>query len=314
MLNIIKSLSFLKKILIGSNFAISYSGGFDSFILLEALKDIKNCTLIHVNHNLNSQSFSWEDKCINDAIRYNLNIKIIRIRLSVYSIKKMGLEGACRFYRYLSISKYLRNNNIHYLVTGHNLNDLVETCFLNIFRGCGLFGLKPISTVSFNFGIFIIRPFIKIPRDSLLRFFKPSGEFIVDYSNFSFRFKRNIIRFILSNYISKYFINYNSSILRNIYLVYTYIKFLGSTARYDINITSMFISKIRQLSDFRVRNIIIYIIRFNGFNIKSKSWVDEIIRQIFLYKKKRMLVISNNVRITLEKERLVFSFIEASCT
>ncbi|MGX7458724.1 tRNA lysidine(34) synthetase TilS [Candidatus Vidania fulgoroideorum] len=307
MFNITKSLYFLKKILIGNSFAISYSGGIDSFILLKALKDIKGCTLVHVNHNLNKYSFAWEDKCIADANRYNLSIKIIRIKLSPCSIKNMGLEGACRFYRYIGISKYLRSINIYYLVTGHNLNDLVETFFINTFRGCGLFGLNPIDMVSFNFGIFIVRPFINIPRNTLISFYKPLNRFVVDSSNYLFRHRRNIIRFVLTNYISKYFGNYKLPILRNIILSCDYIKFLGNIARYDIIITDMLIYKIIQLPIFRIGNIVTYIIRNSGFNIQSKSWVNEVVNQILSYKE-RMLITSKNVRITLENRRLNIIF------
>ncbi|QSW38003.1 tRNA lysidine(34) synthetase TilS [Candidatus Vidania fulgoroideae] len=307
MFNISKSILFLKKILSGSNFAISYSGGIDSSILLKATYNIKGCMLIHINHGLDKQSLIWEKKCKSDAIKYKLNIKVIRIKLNTKYIKDMGLEGACRLYRYRAISDYLRNNNIRYLVTGHNLDDLVETFLINVFRGCGLFGLKPINTVSFNFGIFIIRPFINIPRADLFEFFKPINNHIIDKSNFSFRFKRNVVRFVLSNYISVFFRKYMISIRRTTYLIYDYIKFLYSVAKEDISNTNMLIYKIRKLPNFRIRNIIIYILRNNGFGIKSMSWLNEVVKQVLSCKSK-MLITNKNVRITLEKETLTFLF------
>ena len=60
---------------------------------------------------------------------------------------------------------YLKENSIDTLVTGHTLDDKIETFLMRLSKGSGLEGLKSIQTSRNLGGINLFRPLLKITRD-----------------------------------------------------------------------------------------------------------------------------------------------------
>lgn len=76
------------------------------------------------------------------------------------------------------------------IVTGHTLDDQVETIFMRIFRHAGARGIAAMFAPSP-----IVRPFIRVPRDDVADYAKSKGiKFLEDPTNASMRFLRNRIR------------------------------------------------------------------------------------------------------------------------
>ncbi|MGX7585865.1 tRNA lysidine(34) synthetase TilS [Candidatus Vidania fulgoroideorum] len=302
-----ESLDFFKRN-VGNEFcAVSCSGGIDSTFLLNLLSDGANLMLIHVNHNVSTNSIHWEKKCISDANSLSIRYKILRINISKLLIKKHGFEEAARISRYSCISNYMKETKIKYLITGHNLDDFVETFFLNLLRGCGSLGLLSIRRKICMFGITIIRPILYISREYIINLTGKKYKFVNDESNNFFLYRRNIIRFVLNKYILPFYKNYRSVILRDCKILSDLFKINSSLALIDLKNTNLYLFKINKLPEIRIRNLLIHKIIHEGVKNNSERWLKEVIRQLKSYKK-NMYIKSKNVRIVIKKGKLFFIY------
>lgn len=57
-----------------------------------------------------------------------------------------------------------RKEKALYLATGHNLDDRIETSFMNILRGTSLTGLANMTMCDFRSGRFTLRPLITLQK------------------------------------------------------------------------------------------------------------------------------------------------------
>ncbi|QTM69361.1 tRNA lysidine(34) synthetase TilS [Buchnera aphidicola (Hormaphis cornu)] len=179
-----------------SSILVAYSGGLDSTVLLHQLINIKkkNPSLkiraIHINHNINVNSQLWINHCIQKC-------HIYKITLVVKSIQKIiqnkNIEHQLRHERYTLIKQHILPQEI--LVTGHNLNDQIETILLALKRGSGPTGLQGILEFSYFGKNKIIRPLLKIERSQIERWALCNNlNWIQDHSNTDMRFDRNFLR------------------------------------------------------------------------------------------------------------------------
>ena len=111
----------------------------------------------------------------------------------VYLDSNSNIEEQLREKRYEIITDIAEKNE--YILTGHHLDDQVETFFLRLMRGASSRGLTCMSIFnSFNNKI-IARPLLNVDRLEIELYQKNNSiKFIKDESNESFRFDRNFIR------------------------------------------------------------------------------------------------------------------------
>ena len=74
---------------------------------------------------------------------------------------------AAREIRYNWFDKLMNQNNINYLITGHHLNDQLETFMINLGRGTGIEGLVGISENSK-----ILRPLLNFSKKEIILYAK----------------------------------------------------------------------------------------------------------------------------------------------
>ncbi|MGX7583043.1 tRNA lysidine(34) synthetase TilS [Candidatus Vidania fulgoroideorum] len=298
-LNIRKKIfSYINKKILTKKTAIAFSGGIDSSILLKICEN-KKIYVIHVNHNLNKNSKNWAIFCKKKAKKKKLKIKVLSIKIKKKYIKKYGLEGASRILRYKKISDYMKKKSIKNLITAHHFDDYIETYLLNIFRGCGLRGLRGLKKKKKIFGLTIYRPLLGLTRNELIKLFKKPKKFIKDPSNNDKKIKRNLIRYILKKYIYKNFPSFKNIISRNIKNFIGDIKILNIVALKDIKSTKMSIKKISILSEERIKNLFVFILKKRGIDISSTKWLNELVKQL-RSKKKKMIIKKGNVMIYLK--------------
>ncbi len=136
-------------------FVIAFSGGLDSSVLLHSFKQWRaansavHLKAIHINHQLQTASDSWQTQCA--KICQELQIELQSIKVVIDKSARKGLESAAREARYAAFKAVLGNEEI--LVTAHHLDDQVETLLLRLFRGTGLAGAAAMQAIKpFHFG------------------------------------------------------------------------------------------------------------------------------------------------------------------
>jgi tRNA(Ile)-lysidine synthase len=122
-------------------------------------------------------------------------------KIPFYSIKfdtknyaaqhKISIEMAARELRYNWFETLQKQHNYSKIAIAHNLNDVVETFFLNLTRGTGIKGLLGIAAKTET----IIRPLLFASRRQIEDYAKRKNiEFCTDITNASNEFSRNRIR------------------------------------------------------------------------------------------------------------------------
>lgn len=196
---------------------VGVSGGPDSVALLDILYKIKNIYSIdivvaHVNHMIRKES---EEEAIfvkNICKNYNISFEYKKVNIEEMAKKaKKSTETIGREERYKFFEEILKKYNANKIAVAHNLDDTVETTFMNLMRGSGLNGLIGIKYTNGN----IIRPLLDVSRNIILKYcaendLKPK----FDNTNFEPIYTRNKIRLELLPLIRK---DYNPNINDTIY-------------------------------------------------------------------------------------------------
>ncbi|WAM32052.1 tRNA lysidine(34) synthetase TilS [Caldicellulosiruptor naganoensis] len=186
--------NMLKK---GDKVLIGCSGGIDSMVLLDCIYRLKDeyeldITVAHLNHMLRQEAKEDELFVIDTCRRYN--IKCVTRSVDVRKLKeeqKLSEEEAGRLARYNFFYELVKDLGLNRILLGHNKDDVVETFFLNLFRGSGLDGLASIPPVR----DIVARPLIYMSRQEIEKYADKNGiRYVIDKTNFSSKYKRNVIR------------------------------------------------------------------------------------------------------------------------
>lgn len=178
---------------------IGVSGGPDSMALLDGLNNLRHelgikLVAVHVNHLLRG-SFADHDASYVQAYCENKNIpcEIFEKDVHQYAKKnKISFEEAGRLVRYQCFLAVKEKYQAHKIAIGQNLNDLVETFWLNVFRGAGIRGLASIDYVREDL---YIRPLLEITRKEIELYCKMENlNPRYDHTNQSLDYMRNRVR------------------------------------------------------------------------------------------------------------------------
>ena len=123
------------------NIAVAVSGGSDSMALTILLFDFCqqnfiNLVAVVVNHNYRATSTQEAQKVIQKL--HQLNIKNSLLHITPSLVPTSNIEQQLRQHRYDLLFNYCQQNNIHFLATGHQLDDVAENFLIRLFRGSGL--------------------------------------------------------------------------------------------------------------------------------------------------------------------------------
>ncbi len=192
-LNFKKKLNTLKK----NKYVVAVSGGPDSLALVALTRAymLQNKTKFYyalIDHNLRKNSNQEAQKVKKLLKKKNINLKIF---LNHKHISK-NIQSEARDVRYEILSKYCKRNKTKIILTGHNLEDQVETFFIRLSRGSGLRGLsamKPMRKIDNHVSLF--RPLLDVKKKYLVTISKKIfGTYFKDPSNKNIKYLRTKVR------------------------------------------------------------------------------------------------------------------------
>ena len=167
-----KFLDFMQKYL-GQKMAVGVSGGVDSVALLHWLVEIgADVVCLHVNHNLRDAA-ATEAQYVQDLCEK------LGVDCHVFSWDgekpETGLEDAARRARYKLMTDFCHKNHIKIILTAHQADDQIETFWMNLGRGSGVYGLAAMRGVGEMNGIKIVRPLLNVFRRELQEYCDTRG-------------------------------------------------------------------------------------------------------------------------------------------
>lgn len=178
------------------NVFVACSGGLDSTVLLEvAVWTGLEPTILHVNYQLRGEASDKDEAFVRELARkHNLKIEVIRCPRELLKGKGINLQEAARKFRHEWFQSFLRESPCNRVLLAHHADDQVETFFLQLLRGAGMFGLGGMHPERNG----IIRPFLGLSREELNRFaIQNNIPWCEDASNNENNYKRNQFRNLL---------------------------------------------------------------------------------------------------------------------
>ncbi len=190
-----------------SRYAIAYSGGLDSSVLVHAMvrwqqrtreadgtplpAAPQNLRLLHVDHGLHEGSGEWTAHCRETAARLGLAYRSVALKLAPGP--GQSVEAVAREARYQFFSCELAPGEA--LLSAHHGDDQAETLLLALLRGAGVAGLAAMPAVSTLGEGLHVRPLLSCSRAGLQAYAQQHGvNWIEDPSNENLRFDRNFLR------------------------------------------------------------------------------------------------------------------------
>jgi len=169
---------------------VGVSGGGDSVSLVLALKELGyKMGIGHLNHGLRGLDSDDDEQFVSE-LASKLDVPFYSQRISIRPTDG-NLEAAGRTARKAFFSSVCERGSFSKIAVAHTLDDRVETCLLNLFRGAGLEGMVSMAPVSGS----TVRPLIETSHEEAQRFLILSKQpWRSDASNLDPSFARNRLR------------------------------------------------------------------------------------------------------------------------
>ncbi len=169
-------------------FAVGYSGGMDSTVLLHAVVTrfpASRLRALHVNHGLQGEADAWQRHCERVAGMLGVPIDVLRV-----AVEAGNVEARSRRARYAAWRETLGPSEV--LLLAHHANDQAETVLWRLFTGRAPVGMplaRPLGAGCLS------RPFLHLRRSQLADYAKANClEWVEDPSNTDLGRDRNFIR------------------------------------------------------------------------------------------------------------------------
>jgi tRNA(Ile)-lysidine synthase len=180
----------------GRPWAVAWSGGLDSTVLLHATVRLAGPTRVlalHVHHGLQPAADDWLGHCAARAARLGVAFRALRAE----GAPRPGdsVERWAREVRYRLLLEAAREARAAALLTAHHADDQLETLLLALARGSGLDGLTGIAPRHRRAGVALLRPLLGLERTVLAADARARGlDWVEDPSNADPAFVRSALR------------------------------------------------------------------------------------------------------------------------
>ena len=194
----------------GDKILLGVSGGPDSLTMLDLFFELSSeknieIAVFHLNHLFRKEAAKeaqFVKKMCND---YGIDCYLEEFNIPDFAKENsLSSEQAARKIRMDFLFSYIEKLNFDKVALAHNKNDLIETVFLNMFRGCSLSGLGGIEAKSLVKDNLIIHPLLSISRNEIESYCQQEDlNPCYDQSNEETIYTRNKIRHKIIPYIEK---------------------------------------------------------------------------------------------------------------
>ncbi|HLO46253.1 MAG TPA: tRNA lysidine(34) synthetase TilS [Leadbetterella sp.] len=173
---------------------VGVSGGKDSMALLQLFWEAKfNISAAHYNFGLRGQASDGDEEFVRQFCEEK-NIPFFSTKTDTKQVTKdwgVSTQMAARKLRYTWFKEIMAENEFDLLATAHNLDDRIETLYLNITKGTGPKGLKSIPLKKDK----IIRPLLFASVTKIMKYLAENNLiWREDASNQTTDYQRNKIR------------------------------------------------------------------------------------------------------------------------
>lgn len=176
--------------------AVAYSGGLDSTVLLHAAVRVAGADRIlalHVHHGLQAAAEGWAGHALQCCRALGVRLRVLRVEGR--PPRGASVEAWARAQRYALMLAAARDAGAAALLTAHHRDDQIETVLLRLARGCGLDGIGGIAADDRREGVRLLRPFLSLDREALRAEALERGlHWIEDPSNADLTIPRNAVR------------------------------------------------------------------------------------------------------------------------
>jgi len=173
---------------------LAVSGGIDSMVMASLFRESGTVhSIAHCNFSLRGEESDGDEKFVRDyASKHNIHFYDKTFDTLVYAADRgISVQMAARELRYQWFEKIIVGEGFDAVAVAHNLNDNIETFFINLLRGTGLNGLTGMSPRHGN----VIRPLLFATRDQITAYATREGvSYREDSSNSQIKYIRNRIR------------------------------------------------------------------------------------------------------------------------
>ena len=183
----------------GRRYLLGVSGGIDSMCMARLFLDSHlspEFAIAHVNFSLRGEESDGDmDSVVEWGRVHGIQVYTRTFDTKTYSAENsISTQMAARELRYGFFSELMDSEGFDFLAIAHNLDDSIETIFLNIARGTGLKGLSGIPVRNGR----IIRPLMSISRARIREYVESNGvSYRDDRTNFESHYARNRVRNII---------------------------------------------------------------------------------------------------------------------
>jgi tRNA(Ile)-lysidine synthase len=175
-------------------YAVAFSGGVDSMVLLAAMLRLagdSRVVALHIDHGLHPESARWAEHCARAAAA--LGVAFQSARVTIEGGSPHGPEAAAREARYHALQDLMRSGDV--LLTAHHGDDQLETVLLRMLRGSGVRGLTGIHALAAFGPGHLARPMLEFTRAEVkAQASRWNLTWIDDPANAALRFDRSYLR------------------------------------------------------------------------------------------------------------------------
>ena len=288
------------------DFAIAYSGGLDSAVLLHLAHDHVQrhggrLYAFHVHHGLSPHADQWAEHCRASCEQLGVILDVRHVHIDQ---ARNGIEEAARKLRYAALGEMCRAHNVSLLLTAHHQDDQAETVLLQLLRGSGVAGLSGMDRANQapellgDAGLWMGRPLLDVARAAIEVWCSQHAILHVeDESNADSRYARNALRHHVMPVIAQDFPGFQQRFARTAQHAQSAQRLLIELAAEDLAAclvdNCIDVARLADFSRDRVDNLLRYWFGSRGVRMPSTSWLNEMREQLFEAKDDAQLCVTH---------------------